>query len=177
MADAFLICSIIDAVFGVIVGWFSDAWRSKLVGRRHGFMYMSILPVAICTMCLFNPQWANLGYSTEWPPVASPVKVCSLANPVPQEGCEICAEECSAVFETCMKTANDYTTCRNALNSGVAPQFATACISGCVYETSIGPVPPCIDKGPESASHLSLTCSQVPKHTSNGATPATTSMQ
>jgi Na+/melibiose symporter-like transporter len=45
---------IIDAFTDPLMGSLSDHWRSRL-GRRHPFMYASILPVAICFYFLFNP--------------------------------------------------------------------------------------------------------------------------
>lgn len=45
---------IVNAVFDPIVGSWSDRTRSKL-GRRHPFMFASILPAAICFFALFNP--------------------------------------------------------------------------------------------------------------------------
>lgn len=45
---------IVNAVFDPIVGSWSDRTRSRL-GRRHPFMFASILPAAGCFFALFNP--------------------------------------------------------------------------------------------------------------------------
>ena len=45
---------IIDAFTDPLMGSLSDHWRSRF-GRRHPFMYASILPVAVCFYFLFNP--------------------------------------------------------------------------------------------------------------------------
>ena len=44
----------VNAVFDPLVGSWSDRTRSKL-GRRHPFMYASILPAALCFFAVFNP--------------------------------------------------------------------------------------------------------------------------
>jgi GPH family glycoside/pentoside/hexuronide:cation symporter len=44
----------IDAVMDPLVGSLSDGWRSKL-GRRHPFMYASVVPMAIAFALLFRP--------------------------------------------------------------------------------------------------------------------------
>jgi Na+/melibiose symporter-like transporter len=43
-----------DAVTDPLAGSLSDNWRSKL-GRRHPFMYMAALPLAVAFYLLFNP--------------------------------------------------------------------------------------------------------------------------
>ena len=52
---------LVDAFTDPLAGSLSDHWRSKL-GRRHPFMYASILPLAITFFFLFNPlvtgEWA-----------------------------------------------------------------------------------------------------------------------
>ncbi len=52
---------VVDAVVDPLIGSLSDHWRSKY-GRRHPFMYASILPLAICFFLLFAPpvrgEWA-----------------------------------------------------------------------------------------------------------------------
>jgi Na+/melibiose symporter-like transporter len=48
-----------DAVTDPMAGSVSDNWRSKL-GRRHPFMYMAALPLAVAFYLLFNPP-ADLG--------------------------------------------------------------------------------------------------------------------
>lgn len=44
----------INAIFDPLVGSWSDRTRSRW-GRRHPFMFASILPAAICFFALFNP--------------------------------------------------------------------------------------------------------------------------
>lgn len=45
---------VVNAVFDPMVGSWSDRTRSKW-GRRHPFMFASILPAALCYFALFNP--------------------------------------------------------------------------------------------------------------------------
>jgi Na+/melibiose symporter-like transporter len=49
------IALVVDAIVDPLIGVLSDAWRSPL-GRRHPFMYASVLPLAISFALLFNPQ-------------------------------------------------------------------------------------------------------------------------
>jgi len=64
--DAFLtglalaLAIVIDAVSDMAVGYLSDHWHSKW-GRRHPFMYLSMLPVALTFVALWNPPQAVLG--------------------------------------------------------------------------------------------------------------------
>ena len=64
--DAFLtglalaLAIVVDAFSDMAVGYLSDHWRSKW-GRRHPFMYMSMLPVALTFVALWNPPQAVLG--------------------------------------------------------------------------------------------------------------------
>jgi len=51
---AIFIALIFDAISDPVVGYASDNWRSRL-GRRHPFMYLSAVPVAIAFFFLFNP--------------------------------------------------------------------------------------------------------------------------
>lgn len=48
-----------DAISDPIVGYVSDNWRSKW-GRRHPFMYVSMLPICFTYMFLWNPPEAVL---------------------------------------------------------------------------------------------------------------------
>ncbi len=48
------IALLVDAIVDPLIGVLSDAWRSPL-GRRHPFMYASVLPLAISFALLFNP--------------------------------------------------------------------------------------------------------------------------
>ena len=56
-----------DAVFNPLVGYLSDHWRSRL-GRRHPFMYASILPLTAMYVLVWYPpasaheQWVLFGY-------------------------------------------------------------------------------------------------------------------
>ncbi len=54
---------IVNAVFDPIVGSWSDRVRTRF-GRRHPFMFASILPNAICFFALFNPP-DGLSITTE----------------------------------------------------------------------------------------------------------------
>lgn len=45
---------VVNAIFDPLVGSWSDRTRSRW-GRRHPFMFASILPAAICFFALFNP--------------------------------------------------------------------------------------------------------------------------
>jgi Na+/melibiose symporter-like transporter len=45
---------VVDAISDPLVGSISDNWRSRY-GRRHPFLYASILPAAISFFLLFNP--------------------------------------------------------------------------------------------------------------------------
>ncbi len=53
------IALVFDAITDPIAGSLSDNWRSRL-GRRHPFMYLAALPLAICFFFLFHPP-ADLG--------------------------------------------------------------------------------------------------------------------
>ena len=46
---------IVDGFTDPLMGSLSDHWRAKQLGRRHPFMYVSILPLAISFYLLFNP--------------------------------------------------------------------------------------------------------------------------
>ena len=56
-----------DALSNPLVGYVSDNWRSRL-GRRHPFMYASILPLTVLYVLVWYPpgfassQWALFGY-------------------------------------------------------------------------------------------------------------------
>ena len=49
----------VDAITDPLVGSYSDNFRSRW-GRRHPFMYLSALPMAVCFLFLFSPP-AELG--------------------------------------------------------------------------------------------------------------------
>jgi len=57
----------VDAVANPLVGYVSDNWKSSL-GRRHPFMYASILPLTILYVLVWYPpdhasgQWVLFGY-------------------------------------------------------------------------------------------------------------------
>lgn len=54
VAAALMIALIVDAVSDPVVGYWSDNLRTP-IGRRHPFLYVSILPVAICYFFVWNP--------------------------------------------------------------------------------------------------------------------------
>ena len=54
VALALLIALVVDAVSDPVVGYWSDNMRTKF-GRRHPFMYASLLPVAITYYFTWNP--------------------------------------------------------------------------------------------------------------------------
>lgn len=64
---ALAIALAIDAISDPLIGYLSDNWQSKL-GRRHPFMYASIVPItALYVLVWFPPfaateQWALFGY-------------------------------------------------------------------------------------------------------------------
>jgi Na+/melibiose symporter-like transporter len=65
---AMLIALIVDSVTDPLVGALSDRWQSKW-GRRHPFMYASILPLVILFYLLFAPpkglgQWELFAWLT-----------------------------------------------------------------------------------------------------------------
>src|SRR5262249_53866074 len=65
---AMLIALIIDSITDPLIGALSDRWRSKW-GRRHPFMYASILPLVVLFYLLFAPprglsQWELFGWLT-----------------------------------------------------------------------------------------------------------------
>ncbi len=51
---ALLLALVFDAVSDPLVGRWSDRIRTRL-GRRHPFLYASVLPVALCYYCLWVP--------------------------------------------------------------------------------------------------------------------------
>ena len=53
---------LVNAIFDPIVGSWSDRVRTKL-GRRHPFLFASILPGALCYFALFNPPAALEGFA------------------------------------------------------------------------------------------------------------------
>ena len=54
VAMALMIALVVDAVSDPVVGYWSDNLRTP-IGRRHPFLYVSILPVAICYFFVWNP--------------------------------------------------------------------------------------------------------------------------
>ncbi len=57
---ALTIAIVVDAVTDLLIGYISDNWRSRW-GRRHPFMYASIIPVCLSYAFLWNPPEAVLG--------------------------------------------------------------------------------------------------------------------
>lgn len=51
---ALALALVIDGIADPLVGWLSDRWRSRL-GRRHPFLYASILPMAAAYVALWYP--------------------------------------------------------------------------------------------------------------------------
>jgi GPH family glycoside/pentoside/hexuronide:cation symporter len=65
---AMLIALIVDSVTDPVIGALSDRWRSKW-GRRHPFMYASIVPLVVLFYLLFAPpkglgQWELFAWLT-----------------------------------------------------------------------------------------------------------------
>jgi GPH family glycoside/pentoside/hexuronide:cation symporter len=64
---ALAIALAVDALANPLVGYASDHWRSRL-GRRHPFMYASILPLTLLYVIVWYPpahsfgQWVLFGY-------------------------------------------------------------------------------------------------------------------
>lgn len=54
VGTAVMIALLFDAVSDPLVGMISDNWRSKL-GRRHPFLFLAPLPLAIAIFAIFNP--------------------------------------------------------------------------------------------------------------------------
>jgi GPH family glycoside/pentoside/hexuronide:cation symporter len=54
VGGAIFVALVVDAFMDPIVGQMSDNWRSKW-GRRHPFMYIAALPVAVSYLALWNP--------------------------------------------------------------------------------------------------------------------------
>lgn len=58
---AILIALVVDAISDPLVGYWSDNFRSRW-GRRHPFMYVAALPVALSYFLLWNPpDWGHAG--------------------------------------------------------------------------------------------------------------------
>ena len=59
---AILIALVFDAISDPLVGYISDNFRSRW-GRRHPFMYASVLPVTLSYFLLWNPpyDWSQTG--------------------------------------------------------------------------------------------------------------------
>ncbi|NKB99635.1 MAG: hypothetical protein GKR90_14225 [Pseudomonadales bacterium] len=62
---ALLIATIVDAVTDPMMGTISDNWRSRW-GRRHPFMYASVLPASGFLFLLFNPPVLTEGALFGW---------------------------------------------------------------------------------------------------------------
>lgn len=60
VALALMIALVADAISDPVVGYWSDNLRTK-IGRRHPFLYASILPVAISYFFVWNPPAALSG--------------------------------------------------------------------------------------------------------------------
>ena len=55
---------ILDGVSDPLIGYLSDRWKSRW-GRRHPFIYLASLPMAICVFCIYSPPDALLVSSDE----------------------------------------------------------------------------------------------------------------
>lgn len=53
---AIMVAMLIDCLIDPVIGHISDNWRSKW-GRRHPFMYLSAVPVALSFLLLWNPPF------------------------------------------------------------------------------------------------------------------------
>ena len=51
---ALTVAIFVDAVTDPLIGYVSDNWRSKW-GRRHPFMYLSIVPICLSYALMWNP--------------------------------------------------------------------------------------------------------------------------
>ena len=56
---------LVNAVFDPLVGSWSDRTRSRL-GRRHPFMFASVLPAGLCFFALFNPPHVGATWQLVW---------------------------------------------------------------------------------------------------------------
>jgi GPH family glycoside/pentoside/hexuronide:cation symporter len=45
----------VDAISDPFMGSFSDRWHSKRWGRRHPFMFIAPIPIALAFWCVYNP--------------------------------------------------------------------------------------------------------------------------
>jgi Na+/melibiose symporter-like transporter len=54
-STALLIALLVDAVADPVIGQISDTWRSKRFGRRHPFIYASVIPIAFTYFAIWNP--------------------------------------------------------------------------------------------------------------------------
>ena len=59
-----------DAISDPLIGSLSDRWRSKRWGRRHPFMFIAPVPIALSFWCIFNPPevagWALFAWFLIW---------------------------------------------------------------------------------------------------------------
>lgn len=51
---ALAVAIVVDAITDPLIGYVSDNWRSKW-GRRHPFMYLSIIPICVAYAFMWNP--------------------------------------------------------------------------------------------------------------------------
>lgn len=58
---AVTIATVLDAVADPVMGSISDRFRSRL-GRRHPFLYASVLPMALSFYCIYSPPAALRGF-------------------------------------------------------------------------------------------------------------------
>ncbi len=81
---AILIALAVDAISDPYVGHLSDRWKSKM-GRRHPFMYFSIIPIAITYYLLWNVpgELSNLSLFAYLTAMAILVRLCITFFEVP----------------------------------------------------------------------------------------------
>jgi len=61
----------VDAISDPFMGSFSDRFRSKKWGRRHPFMFVAPVPIALSFWCVYNPptgltEWQLFSWLTLW---------------------------------------------------------------------------------------------------------------
>ncbi len=61
----------VDAISDPFMGSFSDRFRSARWGRRHPFMFIAPLPIALAFWCVYNPpatltEWGLFAWLTFW---------------------------------------------------------------------------------------------------------------
>lgn len=78
VGTAIMIAMVADAFFDPLLGQYSDNFRSRL-GRRHPFMYASILPIAISYLFLWSPPALSQEGMFAWLVIVSIIVRCSIS--------------------------------------------------------------------------------------------------